>query len=119
MKQNESNLEVLQLAELQNICNEILAIQTPKHSDKRLLALLKKEYELSKDEVNAVVALVAGKQKMQTASTKDLAALEKKCESYAHICGIKTTAKDGMPLGYEKIKARAAIKKSAILKTLK
>lgn len=119
MTQNESNLEVLQLAQLQSVCNEILALKSPKQSDSKLRSLLKKEYELSKEELEAILDLVALKQKTQAANTKDLEALEKKCDSYAHICGIKTVAKDGTPLGYEKIKARAAIKKSAILKTLK
>lgn len=119
MSQNEINLEVLQLAELQTICNEILAVKTPKQSDKKLLSLLKKEYSLSKEELGSVVAIVAGKQKLEVSSTKDISHLEKKCQAYADICGIKTTAKDGSPLGYEKIKSRAAIKKSNLLKASK
>jgi hypothetical protein len=119
MDKSQLELQILQLTELQNICNQILDLENPKQSDKELEKFLKKEYDLSKDETDSILSIVLGKKKGDGVSQKDLDVLKKKCESYCLICEINPNEKDGSFSGYKKIKTRSSNKMSRFNKELK
>ena len=50
MDKSQLQLQILQLSELQNICNDIIEIESNKQNDTELVKLLKKDYRLSNDE---------------------------------------------------------------------
>ncbi len=58
MDKNELQLQILQLTELQNISNDIIEMENPKQSDTELTKLLKKEYDLSKEDTDSILSMV-------------------------------------------------------------
>ena len=119
MDKNELQLQILQLTELQNICNDIIEMENPKQSDTELTKLLKKEYDLSKEDTDSILSMVLGKKKGEGVSQKELDTLKKKSESYCMICEINPKDKDGNFIGYSKIKSRSSNKKNSLNDKLK
>jgi hypothetical protein len=54
MENSNLQLQLLQLSEIQNICNQIIKLESVEQNDEDLLKLLKKEYILSKDEIASI-----------------------------------------------------------------
>lgn len=94
-------------------------MENPKQSDTELTKLLKKEYDLSKEEISSIQSMVLGKKKGEGVSQKELDLLKKKCESYCMICEINPNSKDGNFIGYKKIKSRSSNKKNSLNNKLK
>ena len=59
MDKSQLQLQILQLSELQNICNDIIEIESNKQNDTELVKLLKKDYILSNDEINSITSSIA------------------------------------------------------------
>lgn len=119
MDKSQLQLQILQLSELQNICNDIIEIESTKQNDTELVKLLKKDYTLSNDEINSISTIVLGKKKGESVDKKSLDLLKNKCESYCMICEINPKDKDGKFIGYRKIKTRSSNKKNSLNKKLK
>lgn len=119
MDKSQLQLQILQLSELQNICNDIIEIESNKQNDTELVKLLKKDYILSNDEINSITSTVLGKKKGESVDKKSLDLLKNKCESYCMICEINPKDKDGKFIGYGKIKTRSSNKKNSLNKKLK
>lgn len=119
MDKSQLQLQILQLSELQNICNDIIEIESTKQNDTELVKLLKKDYRLSNDEINSISTIVLGKKKGESVDKKSLDLLKNKCESYCMICEINPKDKDGKFVGYRKIKTRSSNKKNSLNKKLK
>lgn len=119
MDKSQLQLQILQLSELQNICNDIIEIESTKQNDTELVKLLKKDYRLSNDEINSISTIVLGKKKGESVDKKSLDLLKNKCESYCMICEINPKDKDGKFIGYRKIKTRSSNKKNSLNKKLK
>ena len=119
MDKSELQLQILQLTELQNICNDIIELENPKQSDTELVKLLNKDYDLSNDEISSIQSMVLGKKKGGDVSQKDLDVLKKKCESYCLITEVNPADKNGEFIGYSKIKSRSSNKKNSLGKKLK
>lgn len=119
MDKSQLQLQILQLSELQNICNDIIEIESNKQNDTELVKLLKKDYILSNDEINSITSTVLGKKKGESVDKKSLDLLKNKCESYCMICEINPKDKDGKFIGYRKIKTRSSNKKNSLNKKLK
>lgn len=119
MDKSQLQLQILQLSELQNICNDIIEIESNKQNDTELVKLLKKDYILSNDEINSITSTVLGKKKGESVDKKSLDLLKNKCESYCMICEINPKDKDGKFVGYRKIKTRSSNKKNSLNKKLK
>lgn len=119
MDKSQLQLQILQLSELQNICNDIIEIESNKQNDTELVKLLKKDYTLSNDEINSISTIVLGKKKGESVDKKSLDLLKNKCESYCMICEINPKDKDGKFVGYRKIKTRSSNKKNSLNDKLK
>ena len=119
MDKSQLQLQILQLSELQNICNDIIEIESNKQNDTELVKLLKKDYRLSNDEINSITSTVLGKKKGESVDKKSLDLLKNKCESYCMICEINPKDKDGKFVGYRKIKTRSSNKKNSLNNKLK
>ncbi len=119
MDKSQLQLQILQLSELQNICNDIIEIESNKQNDTELVKLLKKDYILSNDEINSITSTVLGKKKGESVDKKSLDLLKNKCESYCMICEINPKDKDGKFVGYRKIKTRSSNKKNSLNDKLK
>lgn len=119
MDKSQLQLQILQLSELQNICNDIIEIESNKQNDTELVKLLKKDYILSNDEINSITSTVLGKKKGESVDKKSLDLLKNKCESYCMICEINPKDKDGKFIGYRKIKTRSSNKKNSLNDKLK
>ena len=119
MDKSQLQLQILQLSELQNICNDIIEIESNKQNDTELVKLLKKDYILSNDEINSITSTVLGKKKGESVDKKSLDLLKNKCESYCMICEINPKDKDGKFVGYRKIKTRSSNKKNTLNDKLK
>ena len=119
MDKSQLQLQILQLSELQNICNDIIEIESTKQNDTELVKLLKKDYILSNDEINSITSTVLGKKKGESVDKKSLDLLKNKCESYCMICEINPKDKDGKFVGYRKIKTRSSNKKNTLNDKLK
>ena len=119
MDKSQLQLQILQLSELQNICNDIIEIESNKQNDTELVKLLKKDYRLSNDEINSITTIVLGKKKGESVDKKSLDLLKNKCESYCMICEINPKDKDGKFVGYRKIKTRSSNKKNTLNDKLK
>ena len=119
MDKSQLQLQILQLSELQNICNDIIEIESNKENDTELVKLLKKDYRLSNDEINSITSTVLGKKKGESVDKKSLDLLKNKCESYCMICEINPKDKDGKFVGYRKIKTRSSNKKNSLNNKLK
>lgn len=119
MDKSQLQLQILQLSELQNICNDIIEIESNKQNDTELVKLLKKDYRLSNDEINSISTIVLGKKKGESVDKKSLDLLKNKCESYCMICEINPKDKDGKFVGYRKIKTRSSNKKNSLNDKLK
>ena len=119
MDKSQLQLQILQLSELQNICNDIIEIESTKQNDTELVKLLKKDYRLSNDEINSITSTVLGKKKGESVDKKSLDLLKNKCESYCMICEINPKDKDGKFVGYRKIKTRSSNKKNSLNDKLK
>ena len=119
MDKSQLQLQILQLSELQNICNDIIEIESTKQNDTELVKLLKKDYTLSNDEINSISTIVLGKKKGESVDKKSLDLLKNKCESYCMICEINPKDKDGKFVGYRKIKTRSSNKKNSLNDKLK
>ncbi|MCT7541623.1 hypothetical protein [Aliarcobacter cryaerophilus] len=119
MDKSQLQLQILQLSELQNICNDIIEIESTKQNDTELVKLLKKDYILSNDEINSITSTVLGKKKGESVDKKSLDLLKNKCESYCMICEINPKDKDGKFIGYRKIKTRSSNKKNFLNNKLK
>ena len=119
MDKSQLQLQILQLSELQNICNDIIEIESTKQNDTELVKLLKKDYILSNDEINSISTIVLGKKKGESVDKKSLDLLKNKCESYCMICEINPKDKDGKFIGYGKIKTRSSNKKNTLNDKLK
>ena len=119
MDKSQLQLQILQLSELQNICNDIIEIESNKQNDTELVKLLKKDYILSNDEINSITSTVLGKKKGESVDKKSLDLLKNKCESYCMICEINPKDKDGKFIGYRKIKTRSSNKKNSLNNKLK
>ena len=119
MDKSQLQLQILQLSELQNICNDIIEIESNKQNDTELVKLLKKDYILSNDEINSITSTVLGKKKGESVDKKSLDLLKNKCESYCMICEINPKDKDGKFIGYIKIKTRSSNKKNSLNNKLK
>ena len=119
MDKSQLQLQILQLSELQNICNDIIEIESTKQNDTELVKLLKKDYILSNDEINSITSTVLGKKKGESVDKKSLDLLKNKCESYCMICEINPNDKNGNFIGYSKIKSRSSNKKNSLNKKLK
>ena len=119
MDKSQLQLQILQLSELQNICNDIIEIESTKQNDTELVKLLKKDYILSNDEINSISTIVLGKKKGESVDKKSLDLLKNKCESYCMICEINPNDKNGNFIGYSKIKSRSSNKKNSLNNKLK
>ena len=119
MDKSQLQLQILQLSELQNICNDIIEIESTKQNDTELVKLLKIDYRLSNDEINSITSTVLGKKKGESVDKKSLDLLKNKCESYCMICEINPKDKDGKFVGYRKIKTRSSNKKNSLNDKLK
>ena len=119
MDKSQLQLQILQLSELQNICNDIIEIESNKQNDTELVKLLKKDYRLSNDEINSITSTVLGKKKGESVDKKSLDLLKNKCESYCMICEINPKDKNGNFIGYSKIKSRSSNKKNSLNNKLK
>lgn len=119
MDKSQLQLQILQLSELQNICNDIIEIESNKQNDTELVKLLKKDYRLSNDEINSISTIVLGKKKGESVDKKSLDLLKNKCESYCMICEINPNDKNGNFIGYSKIKSRSSNKKNSLNNKLK
>lgn len=119
MDKSQLQLQILQLSELQNICNDIIEIESNKQNDTELVKLLKKDYILSNDEINSITSTVLGKKKGESVDKKSLDLLKNKCESYCMICEINPNDKNGNFIGYSKIKSRSSNKKNSLNNKLK
>ena len=119
MDKSQLQLQILKLSELQNICNDIIEIESNKQNDTELVKLLKKDYRLSNDEINSITSTVLGKKKGESVDKKSLDLLKNKCESYCMICEINPKDKDGKFIGYIKIKTRSSNKKNSLNNKLK
>ena len=119
MDKSQLQLQILQLSELQNICNDIIEIESNKQNDTELVKLLKKDYRLSNDEINSITSTVLGKKKGESVDKKSLDLLKKKSESYCMICEINPNDKNGNFIGYSKIKSRSSNKKNSLNNKLK
>jgi len=75
MDKSQLQLQILQLSELQNICNDIIGIESIKQNDTDLVKLLKKDYTLSNDEINSISTIVLGKKKGESVDKKSLTEL--------------------------------------------
>ena len=118
MENSNLQLQLLQLTEIQNICNQIIKLESVEQNDSDLLMLLKKEYKLSKAEIAEIQSLVLGKKKDGGVDEKELADLKQKCESYCLICDVKMTNRKGDIIGYDKLKSKCSNKKSVLSKKL-
>jgi len=117
MDRMDIELQILQLSKLQQICNAIIDIENPKQDDKNLVKLLKKEYELSKDEVNSILAIVKDKKKSRKNAPKgDLDKLKEEFEMYCKLTKIHPYKANGEFIGYERVKNRSSNRKN-VLKT--
>ena len=111
-------LQILQLTELQHICNEIIKIETVEQTDKDLLKLLTKEYSLSKEDIASIQSTVSGKKKGVGIDEKALDNLKKKCESYCLICEVNSSNRGGEFIGYTALKNKCSNRKSILSKKL-
>jgi hypothetical protein len=118
MENSNIQLQLLQLTEIQNICNQIIKLESVEQNDEALLKLLKKEYKLSKAEIASIQSVVLGKKKGEGVDEKELADLKQKCESYCLICDVKMTNRKGDIIGYDKLKSKCSNKKSILSKKL-
>jgi len=119
MDKMEMELQILQLSKLQQICNDIIEMENPKQNDTDLTKLLKKEYDLSKEDTDSILSIVLGKKKGESVSQKDLDNLKEECEMYCKLSHINPNDKDGNFIGYKKIKSRASNKKNSLNNKLK
>ncbi len=119
MDKSHIELQILQLTELQNICNQIKDIEHFKQSDTELVKLLKGQYTLTKDEISAITSLVDGKKKGESANEGELDLLKKKFDSYCLICEVNSNGRDGSFIGYSKLNNKCSNKKSVLGKKIK
>lgn len=120
MDKMDIELQILQLTKLQQICNDIIDMENPKQSDTELEKLLKKEYDLSKDETDSILSMVLGKKKGEGVSQKDLDRLKEECEMYCKLTDTNTVDKNsGEFIGYTKIKQKSSNLKNRLNKKLK
>ena len=118
MDKSQIELQILQLSELQKLCNEIKDIESFKQNDDNLLKLLKKEYKLSAEELSTIEAMVDGKKKGKSVDSTALDTLKKKFESYCLICDMKAYGKDGKFIGYAALSNKCSNKKSVLKKKI-
>lgn len=118
MDKSQLELQILQLTELQNICNDIIESENPTQNDDEIVKEIKKSYSLSKEDVDSIKSILLGKKKGESVSQKDLDGLKKKCDSYCMICEINPIGKDGNFIGYGKLKNKVSNKKSKFNKEL-
>ena len=116
MENSNIQLQLLQLTEIQNICNQIIKLESVEQNDSDLLQLLKKQYKLSKAEISEIQSLVLGKKKDEGVDEKELADLKQKVESYCLICDVNITNRKGDLIGYDKLKNKCSNKKSVLSK---
>ena len=118
MENSNIQLQLLQLTEIQNICNQIIKLESVEQNDSDLLQLLKKQYKLSKAEIAEIQSVVLGKKKDEGVDEKELADLKQKVESYCLICDVNLTNRKGDSIGYDKLKSKCSNKKSVLSKKL-
>ena len=118
MDKSQLELQISQLTELQNICNEILELENPTQNDTEIVKEIKKSYSLSKEDIDSIKSILLGKKKGESVSQKDLDSLKKKCESYCVITEINPM-RNGEFVGYKTIKGRASNTKNRLGKKLK
>ena len=118
MENSNIQLQLLQLTEIQSICNQIIKLESVEQNDSDLLTLLKKAYKLSKAEISEIQSLVLGKKKDEGVDEKELADLKQKVESYCLICDVNTTNRKGEFIGYDKLKNKCSNRKSVLSKKL-
>ncbi|WP_429082676.1 hypothetical protein [Aeromonas veronii] len=116
MDKSQIELQILQLSELQKLCNEIKDIESFKQNDDTLLKLLKKEYKLSAEEISTITLMVDGKKKGKSVDSTALDSLKKKFESYCLICEMNAYGKDGKFIGYAALSNKCSNKKSVLNK---
>ena len=116
MENIEVQLKVLELTQIQNICNELMEIEDPKQNDSELEKLLKKEYTLDKEEIQSILSLVYKKQKGNSVSEKEIDELKTKLNAYCVTAELNQNDKDGNFVGYKKLKGRASNKKNSLNK---
>lgn len=119
MDKSHIELQILQLAELQNICNQIKDIENFKQSDTELEKLLKGQYSLTKDEISEITSMVEGKKKDESSNEGELDSLKKKFDSYCLICEVNSNKKDGSFVGYSQLNTKCSNKKSVLKKKIK
>lgn len=119
MDKSQLELQISQLTELQNICNEILELENPTQNDTEIVKEIKKSYSLSKEDIDSIKSILMGKKKGESVSQKELDSLKKKCESYCVITEINLNSKDGSFIGYTKIKQKSSNLKNRLNKKLK
>lgn len=119
MDKMDIELQTLQLTKLQNICNDIIEMENPKQNNTELTKLLKKDYDLSKEDTESILSIVKGKRKGESVSQKDLDDLREECMMYCKLSHINPNDKDGKFIGYKKIKNRSSNKKNSLNKKLK
>ena len=118
MDNTHIELQILQLTQLQNLCNQIKEVDSLKQNDDELVKVLKKGYKLTAEEIEAITSLVAGKKKGKTADVGELEALKKKFDSYCNVCEINPYKKDGEFLGYTNVSNKCSNKKSILSKKI-
>lgn len=119
MDKMEMELQILQLTKLQQICNDIIKMENPKQNDTDLTKLLKKNYDLSKEDTESILSTVLGKKKGEGVSQKELDTLKEECEMYCKLSHINPNDKDGNFIGYKKLKSRSSNKKNSLNNKLK
>ena len=118
MNKADIEFEIKQLTELQNICNQIKAVDSFKQNNDELLQVLKENYKLSAEYLSIIESAVEGKRKKgkndKSEKSADIATLKKKFKSYCDLLDINLVKRNGEILGYTEVSNKCSNKKSLL-----
>jgi hypothetical protein len=118
MNKADIEFEIKQLTELQNICNQIKAVESFKQNNDELLQVLKENYKLSAEDLSIIESAVEGKRKKgkndKSEKSADIATLKKKFKSYCDLLDINLVKRNGEILGYTEVSNKCSNKKSLL-----
>lgn len=107
---NDVQLEILQLEKLKTLCDELIALNKIKESHSEILSVLKIHYELTEDDLNNLINMLANKKKFQEDDQKKFNEVEKEFKKYCMVTDIDEN------LEYKKIKSKIANRLSKLRK---
>lgn len=113
------SLEILQLEELLNLCNQMIKVQEKIKSNDKLIECLNEYYELSKEDTDEILKLVFDKKKVNSEDKKVFEDIKSKVMAYCSILGIKEADKDDKSIDYKKLKSKVSSKLSKLRKDSK